>query len=265
MQKHIDGGTSPRLARRAIREGKWSGVTTGISNGYAQGNLAVIPQAYAADFMRFCMFNRAPCPILDVTAPGTPFTENLGEDIDLRTDLPRYRVFKDGNPIDEPSDLLSQWRDDLVAFVIGCSHSFEESLEQEGVPLRHREDGRAVPVYRTNIPLKPAGPFHGNCVVSMRPMPPADVIRAIQITTDMPSVHGAPVHIGHPEMIGIEDISSPDFGDAPVMKDGDIPVFWACGVTPQIVLMNACLPLALTHAPGNMLITDVPNHSLKYR
>jgi len=265
MQASLDGSTPPAMVRDAIRNRKWTSVTAGLSDGYAQANLAVVPSEFAADFMRFCMMNRAACPVLDVTAPGNPKPANLGGGVDLRTDLPGYRVFRDGVLIDEPSDLLSYWHDGLVAFVIGCSFSFEEALEAEGVPLRHREKQTGVAVYRTNIPLVPVGPFNGNCVVSMRPMPPADAIRAIQITSSMPSAHGAPIHVGRPDLIGIADLEEPDFGDAPIIEDGDIPVFWACGVTPQVVLGNARLPLAMSHLPGHMLVTDIPNHRLKYR
>ncbi|WP_110640629.1 putative hydro-lyase [Salinicola sp. CPA57] len=261
----LDAIVSPADARAAIRRGDWPNTTTGIAKGYAQANLVIIPEAYASDFLRFCMANRAACPVLDVSEPGSFHPQALGDAIDLRTDVPRYRVYEHGELVDEPADLVSRWRDDLVTFSIGCSFSFEEPLLAEGVPVRHMAARTIVPMYRTRIPLIPAGPFHGSYVVSMRAMPPADAIRAVQITTDMPSVHGAPLHLARPELIGIDDIHRPDFGDAPVMEAGDIPVFWACGVTPQVALMNAKLPFAMAHAPGHMLITDIPNYRLKYR
>ncbi|WP_251977713.1 putative hydro-lyase [Salinicola avicenniae] len=265
MTALLTGDSTPAAARQAIRRGDWPHTTTGIANGYAQVNLVIIPEAYASDFLRFCMANRPSCPVLDVTEPGSPLPASLGEDIDLCRDVPRYRVYEHGELVDQPTDLSTRWRDDLVTFSIGCSFSFEEPLIAEGVPVRHMAARSIVPMYRTNIPLVPAGPFHGHCVVSMRAMHPTDAIRAVQITTDMPSVHGAPLHLSRPDLIGIEDIHRPDFGDAPVMEADDIPVFWACGVTPQIALMNAKLPFAMAHAPGHMLITDIPNHRLKYR
>lgn len=257
---------NPAQARAAIRSGSWARPTAGLAKGFAQTNLAIVPSEYAADFLRFCMANRQACPILDVTAPGDPCPASIGGNIDLRSDLPRYKIFENGLVVDEPSDITHYWRDDLVSFSIGCSFSFEEPLMADGVRMKHIEQGTGVPVYRTNIPLIPAGPFGGNLVVSMRPLTPTDAIRAVQITTDMPSVHGAPVHIAKPELIGIDNLMEPDFGFPPIIdEDTELPVFWACGVTPQIALMNAALPFAISHAPGYMLITDVPNHTLKYR
>ncbi|MFC0268677.1 putative hydro-lyase [Kushneria aurantia] len=256
---------SPAQARRHIRSGDWSVTTAGLANGFAQTNLVAIPAAFADDFLRFCMANRACCPILDVTQPGDPIPHSLGKGIDLRTDLPRYRVYIDGLMSEEVTDVSAFWRDDLVSFSIGCSFSFEEALLADGVPLRHVEQGSVVPMYRSTIPLVASGPFGGSAVVSMRPMPPAAAIRAIQITSDMPSVHGAPLHIARPDLIGIDDLMQPDFGDPPTMEENDIAVFWGCGVTPQAALMSARIPFALTHAPGYMLITDIPNHKLKYR
>ena len=186
----------------------------------------------------------------------------LGEDIDIRTDVPRYRVWRNGELADEPRGLRAVWRDDLVSFVIGCSFSFEEALLQNGVPVRHIERGTNVPMYRTNVATARAGRFHGPMVVSMRPLKPADAIRAVQITTRLPSVHGAPVHIGFPEEIGIGDIAKPDYGDAVPVEQGELPVFWACGVTPQAAIVAARPPFAITHAPGFMLVTDLQNAQL---
>jgi uncharacterized protein YcsI (UPF0317 family) len=254
-----DGGLA---ARRAIRAGSHRGPTAGLAPGNVQGNLAILPQALAADFMRFCQINPKPCPLIGTSAPGDPRVPELGEDLDIRTDLPRYRVWKNGELIAEPQDIREFWRDDLVSFVIGCSFSFEEALTAEGIELRHITRGCNVPMYRTSIATNEAGPFRGPMVVSMRPLTPRDAIRAVQITTRFPSVHGAPVHIGKPEMIGIKDIAKPDYGDGVPVRDDELPVFWACGVTPQVAIEAARPSLCITHKPGSMLITDKKNTAL---
>jgi len=236
--------------------------TSGIANGYVQGNLAILPEKQAADFHRFCQLNPKPCPIIGISDVGNPKIPSLGIDLDIRTDLPRYRVWRNGEVLDEPTDIMAHWRDDLVAFVIGCSFSFEEALMAEGLPIRHIEREVRVPMYRTNIQCHSAGSFAGPMVVSMRPFKPKDAIRAVQITTRFPSVHGAPVHLGHPHSIGIADIARPDYGDPVPVADDEIPVFWACGVTPQAVIAAAKLPFAITHAPGLMLVTDLMNRDL---
>jgi uncharacterized protein YcsI (UPF0317 family) len=236
--------------------------TAGLAPGYVQGNLAILPRDYAEDFLRFCQANPKPCPLLGVSEPGDPAIPALAADLDIRTDVPRYRVWRDGELIDEPCDIASAWRDDLVAFVIGCSFSFEEALLAAGVPLRHIALDRNVPMYRSSIPTQRAGRFHGPLVVSMRPLAPADAIRAVQITTRLPAVHGAPVHLGFPEAIGIADIGKPDYGDAVPVERGELPVFWACGVTPQAAIAAARPPFAITHAPGYMLVTDLKNAQL---
>jgi len=236
--------------------------TAGLAPGYVQGNLAILPETLAAAFHRFCQQNPKPCPIVGISDVGSPHIPALGRDLDIRTDLPRYRVWRDGELIDEPEDILNHWRDDLVAFVIGCSFSFEEALLAEGLPIRHIELGVRVPMYRTNIACVPAGPFAGPMVVSMRPMKPADAIRAVQITSRFPSVHGAPVHLGLPHLIGISDLAKPDYGDPVPIHDDEIPVFWACGVTPQAVIAAARVPFAITHSPGLMLVTDLQNKQL---
>src|SRR5215468_9654171 len=196
-----------RDARLAARRGAFKGQTAGVAPGFVQGNLAFLPASLAGDFMRFCQLNPKPCPLLAASAPGDPRLPTLAEDLDIRTDLPRYRVFRRGEVIDEPSDIRAHWRDDLVAFVLGCSFSFEEALVDGGIELRHMTCGATVPMYKTSIATAPAGPFHGPMVVSMRPMTPANAIRAVQITTRFPAVHGAPVHLGKPELIGIKDIA----------------------------------------------------------
>jgi len=254
----------PLGARQAIRHGGWDRHTSGLAPGYAQANLVILPARHAEDFLRFCQRNPRACPLLDVTDPGDPHPRSLGTDIDLRHDVPRYRLYRDGILSEEPKDIADWWQDDLVTFSIGCSFSFEDALMADGLEVRHVQLDRNVPMYRTRIPLEPSGPFGGNLVVSMRPFTPADAIRAIQITTDMPRVHGAPVHIGLPASLGIADLAQPDFGDAPIIHDDELPVFWACGVTPQAAIEAARLPLAITHSPGHMLITDIPNQRLKY-
>ena len=248
-----------RAVRLAARAGELAGPTAGLAPGLMQGNLAVLPAEQAADFLRFCHLNPKPCPLIGVSAPGEGGIPTLGANLDIRTDLPRYRVWQEGELIDEPTDILRWWRSDLVAFVLGCSFSFEEALMQERIALRHIELGSNVPMYRTNVACAPAGPFAGPLVVSMRPMKPADAIRAVQITSRFPAVHGAPVHLGLPELIGIRDLARPDYGDAVPVEADELPVFWACGVTPQAVIAAARLPFAITHAPGCMLVTDRSN------
>jgi uncharacterized protein YcsI (UPF0317 family) len=247
-----------REARLAYRAGK-VGVTAGVAPGFVQGNLAVLPEKLASAFHRFCQFNPKPCPIIGMSEVGDPRIPALGIDLDIRTDLPRYRIWRGGQLTEEPTDIMAHWRDDLVAFVIGCSFSFEEALIADGLKIRHIEEGRNVPMYRTNVPCASAGPFAGPLVVSMRPFKPADAIRAIQITTRFPAVHGAPVHFGKPELIGIKDVAKPDYGDAVSIQSDEVPVFWACGVTPQSVILQSRPDFAITHAPGYMLVTDVRN------
>jgi uncharacterized protein YcsI (UPF0317 family) len=246
-------------ARLAIRRGEWSGPTSGLAPGYVQGNLAILPSALASDFMRFCQLNPKPCPLLAVGAPGDWRLPSLAADLDIRTDLCRYKIYRNGELVDEPTDLKKHWRDDLVMFALGCSFSFEDALVQDGIELRHITCGSTVPMYRTSIQTTAAGPFHGPLVVSMRPLKPADAIRAIQITTRFPAVHGAPVHIGMPEQIGIKDVMKPDWGDPPQINRDEMPVFWACGVTPQSVVMTVKPEFCITHYPGCMLVTDRKN------
>jgi len=254
--------SDPLAVRRAVRTGAHAGHTAGLAPGYVQGNVCILPREYADDFHRFCQRNPKPCPLLAASDPGDPRLPTLAADLDMRTDVPRYRVFRDGEFVEEITDIRHLWRDDLVAFALGCSFSFEEALMQAGLPLRYVEQGKNVPMFLTSIDTVPAGPFHGKMVVSMRPFRPADAIRAIQITTRFPTVHGAPVHIGKPELIGIEDIDQPWVGDPTEVRDDELPVFWACGVTPQSVVRNARPPLCITHSPGHMLVTDVRNSTL---
>jgi uncharacterized protein YcsI (UPF0317 family) len=235
-----------------------SGPTAGLANGYAQANLIAVPADWAYEVLLFAQRNPKPCPVLDVTDAGSPRTV-LAPDADLRTDIPRYRVWHDGVLTDEPTDATPFWRDDLVAFLIGCSFTFEGALEDAGVPLRHVDQGRNVSMYVTNRECRPAGRVHGPLVVSMRWVPETMVDTAARVSGLMPAVHGAPVHAGDPEALGIADLDKPDFGDAVDPEPGDVPVFWACGVTPQAALMASKPPFAITHAPGHMFVTDVPD------
>jgi uncharacterized protein YcsI (UPF0317 family) len=249
-------------ARAPIRRGEWTTHTSGLADDLVQGNLVVLPEALAADFLRYCQRNPRPCPLLAVGRPGDPALPELGDDIDIRTDVPRFRVWRRGELVDEPTDLRDLWRDDLVAFVIGCSFSFEWALRADGVPLRHVELGRNVAMYRTNVATEPAGPFHGPMVMSMRPLRAADAIRAVEITARFPAVHGAPMHLGDPALIGIADLATPDYGDTVELRADELPVFWACGVTPQAAIAAARPDFCITHAPGAMLVTDIRNEQL---
>lgn len=256
------GIKSAAHVRSLIRQGLWTHHTSGLADGYVQGNVVILPAAQAGDFLDYCQRNPKPCPVLAVSEPGQAALPALGADIDICTDVPRYRVWRDGELTEQPTDISGLWRKDLVTFVIGCSFSFEEALMQGGLSLRHIDQGRNVPMYRTNIATEAAGPFHGPMVVSMRPFKAADAIRAVEITARFPNVHGAPVHLGNPAEIGISDLARPDYGDAVDLQPGEIPVFWACGVTPQAAITQARPAFCITHAPGAMLITDLFNHQL---
>ena len=253
----------PREIRSAIRSGQHRGHTAGLAPGHVQGNVCILPREYAGEFRLFCERNPKPCPLLAMSAPGDPRLPALGEDLDIRTDVPRYRVFRNGVLQEEVEDLDGVWRADLVSFVLGCSFSFEEALMKAGLALRYVEEGRNVPMYRTNVDTVPAGPFRGKLVVSMRPFTPADAIRAIEITSRYPRVHGAPVHMGFPERIGITDLAHPWAGDATEVREGELPLFWACGITPQSVVLEAKPSLCITHSPGHMLVTDLLNAGLE--
>lgn len=255
---------SPAEVRRMIRAGEITGPTAGMCAGYAQANLVILPKALAYDFLLFAQRNPKPCPILEVSDAGSRALNIIARDCDIARDFPKYRVYDKGVLRGEYTDVSEFWQDDFVSFLIGCSFSFEAELLEAGLPVRHIEEGCNVPMFVTNIACEPAGVFSGNMVVSMRPMLPEQAIRAALITGAMPRVHGAPVHIGDPAAIGIADVNKPDFGDAVTMHEGEVPVFWPCGVTPQAVVMNSKPDIVITHAPGHMLITDVKNVSLKY-
>jgi uncharacterized protein YcsI (UPF0317 family) len=254
----------PSEARKLIRSGEIAKPTSGMCAGYAQANLVVLPKDLAYDFLLFTQRNPKSCPLLEVTDVGSRALRYLAKDTDIATDIPKYRVYKDGVLTGEYTSVEHLWRDDFVSFLIGCSFSFESELLAAGVTVRHIEEDRNVPMYRTNIECEPAGIFHGKMVVSMRPLPDDQIVKSALITGAMPRVHGAPVHIGSPERIGITDISHPDFGDSVTIRDGEVPVFWPCGVTPQSVVMNSKPKIAITHSPGHMFITDIKNVELKY-
>ena len=257
-----DPTAPPAQWRAAFRAGASVEHTSGLADRHVQGNVVILSRDWAGDFLRYCQRNPKPCPLLAVGDPGDPALPSLGQGIDIRSDLPRYRVWREGRLVDEPADISPLWREDLIAFVIGCSFSFEQALLDEGVRLRHVERGCNVAMFRTTLPTAPAGPYGGPLVVTMRPLRAADAIRAVQITSRYPAVHGAPVHLGDPALIGITDLQRPDYGDAVEVRADEVPVFWACGVTPQAALLQARPPLAITHAPGAMLITDRLNHEL---
>ncbi len=244
--------------RQAARSGAWDRPTAGLAAGYVQTNVVILPAAYAFDFLRFALRNPKPCPVVDVTAAGDPHPDPaVARDADLRTDVPRYRVYREGEFVEERRDIRDLWRDDFVGVLLGCSFTFEQALLAAGVPVRHVECGCNVPMYITNRETRPAGPFHGPLVVSMRPIPGDQVAKAVAITSRFPQAHGAPVYIGDPRGLGIEDLDRPDFGDPVPVQPGEVPVFWACGVTTHLAVMNARLPIVITHAPGHMFVTDL--------
>ncbi len=246
----------PAEVRHLIRTGAWRGVTSGVAPGYVQANLAILPRDLAFDFLLFCQRNPKPCPLLEVIEAGSVEPALTAPGADIRTDIPGYRIYEEGQFSAEVASLADHWTDDLVSFLLGCSFSFEQAMTEAGIELRHQTMGCNVPMYITNIPTTPAGVFSGPMVVSMRPLPRDQIVRAVQVTSRFPATHGAPVHIGSPEAIGISDIDRPDFGDGVEVRPGEEPVFWACGVTPQAVALNSKPPLMITHAPGHMFITD---------
>ncbi len=248
--------------RKKIRLGKFDGHTSGVAGDFVQGNVVILPQKYAKDFTEFCEKNPKSCPVLAISKPGDPMLLALGTNVDIRTDVPRYRLWRNGELISEPTDICGLWREDLVTFVIGCSFSFEWALAKEGISLRHVAEGKNVAMYRTNVLTISAGVFSGPMVVSMRPLSARNAVRAFEITSRYPHVHGAPVHIGDPSVIGIRDLQRPDYGDAVDVLADETPVFWACGVTPQAAITQAKPDFCITHAPGAMLITDLLNSQL---
>lgn len=245
--------------RAAIRACAYSGHTAGLGGRTLQANLAILPAEHALDFMRFCQRNPKPCPLVGVSDTGDPALRTLGRDVDVRTDLPGYYVYRAGQLVDAPEDITAHWRADFVAFALGCSFTFEHALMAAGIPMWHITHDRTVPMFRSNIATTPAGPFGGPMVVSMRAIAADQVARVASICQNFPAAHGAPVHVGDPAEIGIADLNTPQWGDPAPVGPGEVPVFWACGVTPQVAVMEAKLPICITHKPGHMLITDVPD------
>lgn len=252
--KTLDRGA----VRAAIRSGQYRSHTAGLAPGVLQSNLAILPEEYALDFMRYCQRNPKPCPLSGVSDTGNPMMFTLGADIDVRTDVPAYNIYRHGVLETTTGDITAEWRSDFVAFALGCSFTFEHALIQAGIRLWHVDNDSTVPMFRSNIETRPAGPFHGRMVVSMRTVPAEKVAAATAISRRYPLAHGGPVHSGDPGEIGIGDISKPDWGDPVPLPEGHVPVFWACGVTPQVAMEAAGLPIFISHKPGHMLITDVP-------
>ena len=252
----------PKEVRELIRRGELVRPTAGLAPGYAQANLVVLPKDIAFDFLLFCQRNPKPCPVLEVTEPGRYEPALIACGADLRMDVPLYRVFRNGKLVAEERDIAGYWNDDLVGFLLGCSFTFESALIKAAIPLRHIEEGKNVAMYVTNIETKPAGIFAGPIVVSMRPVHESKVVRSVQITSRFPMAHGAPLYIGDPERIGIKDMKHPDYGDYVEIKEDEVPVFWACGVTSQAVALTSKPPLMITHSPGHMFITDILDEEL---
>lgn len=250
--------TSAAALRRAIRSGRHRGPTAGLAPGFVQTNVVILPSSAAEEFAEFCRLNSRACPLIERTAPGDPETKHAAPGADLRTDVPRYRIFRGGVPeAAEPSEIRDLWRDDFEGFLLGCSFTFESALAAAGLPVRHVELGSNVPMYRTKIECRPAGRFAGPLVVSMRPFRPEQVERVREISGRYPTMHGEPVQVGDPSALGIHNLGRPDFGDSVPIEAGEVPVFWACGVTPQLALTAARLELAITHSPGCMFVTDL--------
>ena len=255
---------SPAELLAAIRRGEYHRPTAGQAPGFAQTNLVIVPGEAADEFAEFCRLNSRPCPLVEQTARGNPEPQGVAPGADLRTDVPRYRVFRHGKPEShEPTDVRDLWREDMVAFLIGCSFTFEQALAAAGLPVRHVELARNVPMYRTRIECQPAGRFRGPMVVSMRPYRADQIERVREVTGHYPTMHGAPIHVGDPAALGIADLARPDFGDAVPIERDVLPVFWACGVTPQLAIEAARLDLVITHSPGCMFVTDRPEESFR--
>ena len=254
---------TPVEARRLIRSGAYDAPTSGLCPGYAQANLIILPKEQAYDFLLFAQRNPKPCPLLEVTEVGAREATICATDCDIATDFPKYRIYRHGELVEEVADVSAYWRDDLVSFVIGCSFSFESELVEAGIEMRHNTMGRNVSMYLTGVDCVPAGSMSGKMVMSMRPIPHDRIVKAVQLSGAIPKVHGAPLHIGDPAAIGVKDIAHPEFGDPIDIREGEVPVFWACGVTPQSIVMNSKPEFAITHAPGCMLITDTKNIDLK--
>lgn len=253
---------SAYLLRQDIRSGQFRGHTSGLAPGCVQGNLIILPKEWAQDFLTYCYLNPIACPLISLSKPGDPTLPSLGLDIDIRSDVPEYQIFIHGELKETVTHIHDYWSKDLVVFVMGCSFSFEEALLAAGLHVRNIESNCNVSMYNSTIPTQSSEKFFGNTVVSMRPFTPADAIKAIQVTTRFPKAHGAPLHLGFPDMIGIRDLSKPDYGDSVIMQTNELPVFWGCGVTTQVAIQNAKPALCITHVPGKMLVTDKLNGEL---
>jgi len=256
--RHDGWEKTPRGARARIRKGEWTGPTAGLAPGYVQANLVILPEDVADDFEQFCRANPQSLPLLDVTEPGSAAPRRTAPEADLRLDLPRYRVYREGRVDEEPTDIMTLWHADSVAFLIGCSFTFDGLLQARGVPVRHVDLGRNVPMYVTDRNTVPVGRFAGPLVVSMRPIPRKDVDRVANITRSLPDAHGEPIHVGSPGALGIDDLERPEYGESVPIGPDELPVFWACGVTAQAVARQARIERMITHAPGHMFITDIP-------
>lgn len=251
--------STPCEVRLAIRSGVIAGQTAGMAMGFLQANLVILPESYALDFARYCQRNPKPCPVVGISDTGDSRCSALGIDLDLMTDVPSYHIYESGKLVRTVSDLKGLWDRSFVSFALGCSHTFESAMQQQGFSLWHLDHGTTVPMFTTSIQTLPSGPFHGAMVVTMRPIPNARLQEVVHLCRQYPFAHGAPVHVGDPAKIGITNLDSPNWGDPVPVPDHCTPVFWACGVTPQVALMNARIPLAITHKPGSMLITDIPD------
>jgi len=257
----MNPAASPQQLRQLIRNRKWTTPTSGAASGYLQANLVMLPAEEAFNFLLFCVRNPKPCPILDVLEPGQ-VEPLIAPEADLRRDLPRYKIFEQGEFKTDAEDVSDYFNENMVSFLLGCSFSFENAMLAAGLPIRNMEEGKNVSMYTTNKPCTPAGPFSAPLVVTMRPMTPAQAVRAVQVTTRFHLTHGAPVHLGDPEKIGIRNLAAPDFGDAVTIRSGEIPVFWACGVTSQLAATSAPLSRVITHAPGHMFVSDLKDEDL---
>ena len=248
--------------RKKIRDGEHTGPTSGIAGDKVQANLAILPKEYAFDFLLFAIRNSKPVPIIEVLEAGE-FVSRYAKNSDIRTDIPQYNIYKNGELTETVSDIKKYWRDDFVTFLIGCSFTFEQAILDAGISIKHIDEGRNVAMYKTNIETEPAGVFKGNTVVSMRPFKKSLVDKVTEITNEFPNMHGGPVHAGDPKEIGIRNIDKPDYGDSIEIAEDEVPVFWACGVTPQNVVLNTKPEILISHAPGHMFITDINNEEYK--
>ena len=252
----------PSILIKMISKNELTGHTSGMAKGYVQANVVILPSIYAYDFLKFCFRNPKTCPLLDVSEIGSTSFPTYGKEANITNEVAQYKVYRYGELVESPTDISHLFNDDMVSFLIGCSFTFEHALLEAGLPIRHIEEEHNVPMYITNIPAAPSGHFSGNITVSMRPMTMQQAIKATEITTHFKNVHGTPIHIGNPSAIGIENITNPDFGEPVTIKENEVPVFWGCGVTPQSVALDAKPELMITHAPGHMFITDVPDSQL---